>query len=69
MAEKDPPAQKPACGLCKGQHHQLSSYTQWKNEAAQKYVHDHGLSQDELVCNACRKDVTKITSNNTFIPR
>ena len=57
------------CSLCKGEHHQLNSSEQWRNEAAQKYVSDLGIPQGGLVYNACRKDITRAMNDDRFTPR
>ena len=57
------------CFLCKGQHHNSSSPMQWKKEAAREYVLAYKMPKEGVVCQACRKDVTRALSDSSFVPR
>ncbi len=70
MTELKSASQAIVCHLCEGQHHQLSNLSQWKDEAAQMYIKNHGLPEDGVIFNACRKDVSfQIhTQENNCVP-
>lgn len=56
------------CFLCKAGHH-LTSPSQWISVDAQRYISSKGISEDGLVCSTCRRDITKVLSNDAFVPR
>ena len=56
------------CILCRRYGHSMSSPLQWKREDAQRYV--VGLiPSGGKVCQACRKDVSRLLSDSNFVPR
>ena len=60
-----------SCYLCHG-HTQakLTSPLQWKNDDARKYAATIiNMPEDSLVCPACRKDITRVLSDSSHVPR
>ena len=56
------------CILCRRYGHSMSSPLQWKMEDAHRYV--VGLiPSGGKVCQACRKDVSRLLSDSNFVPR
>ena len=52
-----------SCFLCKQQHTNYSSPSQWKSEDAQKYALTMNIPQDAVICKACRQDIPRIDSS------
>ena len=64
------PSEPRKCGLCHDHRAtvKLSSPSQWKNQNAITYVHSLNVSV-AFVCQACRQDITKVLSSDSFVPR
>ena len=65
----DTPLRDMSCFFCGAQHQHVSSPWRWKKEAATRYLQEKGIAKDSVVCQACRKDITKVLSDTTFKPR
>ena len=58
------------CGLCGGLHLTGSRPANWKSAAAREYSHQHlHIPADSIVCQACRRDITRVLSDDTIVPR
>ena len=57
------------CTLCLGHHRQFSTPATWKSKDAQALALSLNLSSDDLVCSACRKDITRVLADNAYTPR
>ena len=42
---------------------------QWKKESARKFFMSYKMPKEGVVCQACRKDVTRVLSDSSFVPR
>ena len=58
-----------SCFLCKQQHTNYSSPSQWKSEDAQKYALTMNIPQDAVICKACRQDIPRILADSSNTPR
>ena len=57
------------CSLCMNCHQLMSKPAEWKNEDARAFV-DTLIEESEcLVCRLCRNDITRVLSNDSYIPR
>ena len=50
-------------------HQQMSKPAEWKNEDARAFVDSLVEESECLVCRLCRNDVTRVLSNDSYIPR
>ena len=57
------------CCLCNGTALKLTSPSQWKNEDARRYAETLDVTGDHAVCPACRKDITRVLSDSSHVPR
>ena len=62
-------AQLLSCILCHSQTSTQTTPSQWKNEAARMYALALNVPMNGSVCQACRKDITRVLSNREHIPR
>ena len=60
---------KQQCHLCHGHHQKVNSPSQWKSDDARRYVESLNVPADGLICQTCRKDITKVLSDSMFVPR
>ena len=58
-----------SCFLCKQQHKNNSSPVQWKSEDARKDAFSLNIPQDGVVCQPCRKDITRVLSDGSYTAR
>jgi hypothetical protein len=59
----------PACSLCQGHHPITSTPSQWKDEAAFRYIMSINVADDGVVCKACRQDIKRVLDNPSHTPR
>ena len=59
---------KQQCHLCHGHHQKVNSPSQWKSDDARRYVESLNVPADGLICQTCRKDITKVLSDSMFVP-
>ena len=57
------------CKLCQGHHCQLSSPAEWRNDQAHNYVLSLKVPVESLVCQPCRRDVTRVLANPDYMPK
>ena len=57
------------CFLCREAHRSLTSPSQWVSVEARTYIVAKDIPDNKLVCSACRKDITRVISNSSFVPR
>ena len=57
------------CALCHGEHRQCSTPSSWKIAEARSYVDGLNVPPDNPVCSACRRDITRVLGESTYIPR
>ncbi len=57
------------CTLCQESHLHYSSPTHWKNVDACTLAESFKLSSTDLVCYACRKDITRVINDSSYLPR
>ena len=60
---------KKTCTLCLKPHRQLSTLANWKSGEARSLAISLKVCPDALVCAACRKDITRMISNDAYVPR
>ena len=64
--QENPPT---TCALCHGEHRQCSTPSSWKIAEARSYVDGLNVPPDNPVCSACRRDITRVLGESTYIPR
>ncbi len=47
----------------------MTSPMHWKNTAAQTFAKSHQITEEGVVCQACRKDITRVLVNSNHVPR
>ena len=57
------------CALCHSHHSQLSIPAYWKSEEARCLVYSLQVLLNAVVCQPCRRDVTRVLANTSYVPR
>ena len=60
---------RPCCFLCNCYHPGMTSPSNWKSDDARKYILALDVPKGGLICQPCRKDITKVISDSAFMPR
>ena len=58
-----------SCNLCLGRHSRFSTPGTWKSEDARSLALSLEISPDDLVCYACRRDITRLLGDTKYTPR
>ena len=58
-----------SCELCGCRHTQMSSPSHWGNERACELAASFQINKDSLVCRPCRQDVSRMLTDQTYVPR
>ena len=62
-------AETERCELCSGNDITFTTPQQWNSEGACSVATSLALSLTSLVCQACRRDISRVSSDPSFIPR
>ncbi len=46
----------------------MSSPQEWKSEQAREFVRSAGVHEDGIVCRPCRKDVSRVVADPSYLP-
>ncbi len=57
------------CSLCLGHHQQFSAPESWRSEDARAFALTLNISVGDPVCYTCRKDLTRVLFDGTYVPR
>ena len=57
------------CKLCGKHHHHMSTPVKWKNKKAQELAVTLNVTDEQLVCQPCRQDISKLLSSSNCTPR
>ena len=58
-----------SCSLCHGHHVHFSTPATWKSKEAQSYVLSLKITENDLICAACRKDIARVLNDSAYVPR
>ena len=57
-----------SCSLCHGHHVHFSTPATWKSKEAQSYVLSLKITENDLICAACRKDIARVLNDSAYVP-